>query len=81
MDDATLTDRNCKMASEKKVQASREGLASLTVWIDPEVRKGLKKAAVEYEVTVQELIEAMIVDALPNSGRIARKIKQQRETS
>ncbi len=79
MDFATPTNWSCDVAdSEKRVQASREGLTSLTVWLDPNIRKALKQAALDHDVTVQDLVAAGLREVLDSPAKFVKRIKQGR---
>ncbi len=46
------------------VAPSREGLVPVTVYVKPEIRQALKIAAAQYNITVSEILEAAIANAL-----------------
>ena len=46
------------------VAPSREGLVPVTVYVKPEIRQALKIAAAQHNITVAEIMETAIANAL-----------------
>lgn len=65
------------MADDKKwEQKSREGLVSFMIWIEPELRKAIKQAALDEDVTVQDLAKQMLIDGVAHASKFAKKVKR-----
>ena len=52
------------MPKPSYVAPSREGLVPLTVYVKPEIRQALKIAAAQHSITVAEIMETAIANAL-----------------
>jgi hypothetical protein len=52
------------MPKPSYVAPSREGLVPLTVYVKPEIRQSLKIAAAQHNITVAEIMETAIANAL-----------------
>ena len=52
------------MPKPSYVAPSREGLVPLTVYVKPEIRQALKIAAAQHNITVAEIMETAIANAL-----------------
>ena len=52
------------MPKPSYVAPSREGLVPLTVYVKPETRQALKIAAARHNITVGEIMETAIANAL-----------------
>ena len=52
------------MPKPSYVAPSREGLVPLTVYVKPEIRQALKMAAAQHNITVAEIMEGAIANAL-----------------